>query len=256
MMEEKKEQEREEERLDKILVARGLVSNRTRAEAMIRNVGVQVNGKLINKTGKKFPINSTINLLQQELKYVSRDALKLEKAVEVWKLNIKDKIAMDVGASTGGFTEILIKNGAQKVFAVDVGQNQLHKSLIENANVVNLEKTHVRELTKKKITEEIDICVIDVSFISLTKIFPFIHQFLKDNAEVVALIKPQFEVGKENVGKGGIVKNKALYLKTIEDVKESARVNFLQFNAYIDSPILAGDGNKEFIGLWTKLPIT
>lgn len=242
----------EEERLDKLLLQLGLVSSRVRAEEIIRVYGVKVNGKLINKTGKKVPVDAHVELMAEEIPWVSRGALKLVEAIEKWNPNIADKTLMDVGASTGGFTEVLLKNGAKKVFCIDVGKHQLHLSLREDERVVNLEKTHVRELTHKLISEPCDGCVIDVSFISLEKIFPFIHPFLAKNAFVVALVKPQFEVGKENVGKGGIVKNQNLYKEVIEKIKETGVTNHLRYIDHIESPILGGDGNKEFLMLLEK----
>ncbi len=236
-----------EERLDKLLLQRNLVSTRVRAEKMITEVGVKVDGKLITKTGKKFPIDCNIEMVAEEIPWVSRGALKLIEAVNVWNPMIENQTLMDIGASTGGFTEVLLSKGAKKVFCVDVGTNQLHSKIAENERVVNLDKTHVRELTPKLITEIADGCVIDVSFISLEKIFPFIHQFIKPEGFVIALIKPQFEVGKENVGKGGIVKDKKLYPGVIERIKQVAAANQLKFIAHISSPILGGDGNQEFL---------
>ncbi len=236
-----------EERLDKILLSRNLVSSRARAEEIIKNDGVLVNGKLLNKTGKKIPIDATIELLAEELPWVSRGALKLIQAIDTWNPNIENKIFLDIGASTGGFTEVLLSKNAAKVYCIDVGTDQLHTKIKNDSRTINLEKTHVRELTHQLIPEPIDGCVIDVSFISLSKVFPFIHAFLKENAFVIALVKPQFEVGKENIGKGGIVKNKILHQKCIIDLIEIAKVNQLIFEAQIPSPILGKDGNHEYL---------
>lgn len=241
-----------EERIDKILLQRGLVSTRVRAEQLIQEVGVQVNGKLITKPGKKFPLDVEIQMLEEELPWVSRGALKLVKAIETWNIDFTQKTVLDVGASTGGFTEVALQHGAQKVFCVDVGSGQLHPRIAERSEVVNLQKTHVRELTNRLITDPIDVCVIDVAFISLEKIFPFIHAFLKPGAKVMALVKPQFEVGKENVGKGGIVKNKTLYPQVIESVQQAAKLNQLTYISHTESPILGGDGNMEFLMLLEK----
>lgn len=237
----------EEERLDKILIQRNLVSTRVRAEKIIREVGVKVDGKLITKTGKKVPVNATIELIEEEIPWVSRGALKLLEAISIWKPSIEGKVFLDIGASTGGFTEVLLSNGATKVYCVDVGHGQLHPRINEDERTVNLEKTHVRELTSREIPELADGCVIDVSFISLEKVFPFIHSFLKEGAFVIALLKPQFEVGKENIAKGGIVKNKNLYPIVIEKIKQVGVMNNLTFIEQADSPILGGDGNKEFL---------
>ena len=242
----------EEERLDKILLQRNLVTSRVRAEKIIREVGVRVDGKLINKTGKTFPLDCKIEMIQEEIPWVSRGALKLIEAIEKWNPTIEGGTFMDIGASTGGFTEVLLQNGAKKIYCVDVGKDQLHAKIKADARILNMEKTHVRELTSNLITEAIDGCVIDVSFISLEKIFPFIHSFLKTDAFVIALIKPQFEVGKDNIAKGGIVKNKSLFPEVIERIKISAKVNNLIYQDHIVSPILGGEGNQEFLMLFKK----
>jgi 23S rRNA (cytidine1920-2'-O)/16S rRNA (cytidine1409-2'-O)-methyltransferase len=241
-----------EERLDKILIQRRLVSSRTRAEQMIRETGVKVNGKLVTKTGKKFPVDCDIELIAEEIPWVSRGALKLLEAIHAWKPEIQEKKWLDIGASTGGFTQVLLEHGAARVYCIDVGSKQLHPKIARDEKTINLEKTHVRELTSNQIPELVDGCVIDVSFISLEKIFPFIHGFLKEGALVIALVKPQFEVGKKNIGKGGIVRNKRLYPEVFENVKASAAHNQLEFLKYIDSPILGGDGNREFLMLLRK----
>ena len=242
----------EEERLDKILIQRNLVTTRARAEKIIREVGVKVDGKLITKTGKKVPVDAKIEMIEEEIPWVSRGALKLIEALNLWEPTIDGKTFLDIGASTGGFTEVLLSNGASKVYCVDVGHSQLHPRIIANERTVNLEKTHVRELTTRQISELVDGCVIDVSFISLEKVFPFVHSFLKENGFVIALLKPQFEVGKENIAKGGIVKNKNLYPTVIEKIKRVALLNNLTFIDLADSPILGGDGNKEFLIYFQK----
>lgn len=242
-----------EERLDKLLIQRGLVSSRVRAEQIIRETGVHVDGKLITKTGKKFPVDCKIEMIAEEIPWVSRGALKLLAALEEWELPIAAGTFLDIGASTGGFTEVLLKNDASKVYCVDVGKDQLHQRIRSDERVINLEKTHVRELTSKLIPEAVDGCVIDVSFISLEKIFPFIHSFLKPGGFVIALVKPQFEVGKDNIAKGGIVKNKSLYPEVIEKIISCGKQNNLEYRAHIPSPILGGDGNEEFLMLYMKL---
>ena len=241
-----------EERLDKLLIQRNLVSTRVRAEKIIRETGVKVNGALVTKSGKKFPADCTIELLAEEIPWVSRGALKLLEAIEKWNPTIENGTFMDIGASTGGFTEVLLKNGATKVYCVDVGTGQLHPSLLKNNKIVNLEKTHVRELTSKLIPEKVNGAVIDVSFISLSKIFPFINPFIDENGFAIALVKPQFEVGKANIGKRGIVKDKNLYPGVIESIKTQAIQNSLHFIDFIPSPILGGDGNQEFLMLLQK----
>jgi 23S rRNA (cytidine1920-2'-O)/16S rRNA (cytidine1409-2'-O)-methyltransferase len=242
----------EEERIDKIIMERKLVSSRVRAEELISKFGVLVNGKLISKPGKKVPVDAEIQLISEEIPWVSKGALKLVAALEEWKFDCNEKVFIDLGASTGGFTEVLLSKGAKKVFGVDVGSKQLHERIKADERVVNLEKTHARDLTEKQITEEVDGLVVDVSFISLEKVIPFVIRFLKPNADVVLLIKPQFELGRAFLSKGGIVKDVRQYPILLENIKEMCRRNQLEWKAYIDSPILGGDGNKEFLGYFKR----
>ena len=242
----------EEERIDKIIMERKLVSSRVRAEELISKFGVSVNGKLISKPGKKVPIDAEIQLISEEIPWVSKGALKLVAALDEWKFDCSDKAYIDLGASTGGFTEVLLSKGAKKVFGVDVGSKQLHERIKADVRVVNLEKTHARDLTEKQITEEVDGLVVDVSFISLEKVIPFVIRFLKPNADVVLLIKPQFELGRAFLSKGGIVKDVRQYPILLENIKEMCSRNQLEWQAYIDSPILGGDGNKEFLGYFKR----
>jgi 23S rRNA (cytidine1920-2'-O)/16S rRNA (cytidine1409-2'-O)-methyltransferase len=240
-------------RLDKLLVDRKLVSSRVRAEQIIEEFGVLVNGKLVNKTGKKFNDSVEIQLISEEIPWVSKGALKLTAALDYWQIDVAKKTFIDLGASTGGFTEVLISRKAQKIYCVDVGTNQLHPKLKELPQVVNLEKTHVRELTNKLIPEQVDGLVVDVSFISLEKVIPFVHSFVKEKSPVILLIKPQFEVGKGNLNKRGIVTESKLYIEILEKIKSMCALNQLEFIAFIDSPILGGDGNREFLGYFRKV---
>lgn len=242
-----------EERLDKLLLQRNLVSSRVRAEQIIRETGVKVNGKLITKTGKKVPVDAQIEMISEESPWVSRGALKLLEAIQHWNPSLSERTFMDIGASTGGFTEVLLHHDAKKVFCIDVGKDQLHAKLKKDKRVISHEKTHVRELTAHLIDELCDGCVIDVSFISLSKVFPFIHTFLKSDAIVIVLVKPQFEVGKDNIAKGGIVKNKSLFPEVIETIKNVGRTNNLEYVDHISSPILGGDGNEEFLMFLKKV---
>jgi len=243
-------------RLDKLLVDRKLVSSRVRAEQIIAEFGVIVEGKLITKTGKKFEDNVEIQLISEEIPWVSKGALKLLAALEHWNVEPTDKVFIDLGASTGGFTEVLISRKAKKVYCIDVGTNQLHSKLRDLPKIINLEKTHVRELTNKLIPELVDGLVVDVSFISLDKVIPFVHPFLKEEAPVILLIKPQFEVGKGNLNKHGIVTDTKLYPETIDRIKSMCALNQLEFIDFIESPILGGDGNREFLGYFRKLKTT
>ncbi|MEN9972109.1 MAG: hypothetical protein RIS20_456 [Bacteroidota bacterium] len=242
----------EEERIDKIIMERKLVSSRVRAEELISKFGVLVNGKLISKPGKKVPVDAEIQLISEEIPWVSKGALKLVAALDEWKFDCSEKVFIDLGASTGGFTEVLLSKGAKKVFGVDVGSKQLHERIKADERVVNLEKTHARDLTEKQITEDVDGLVVDVSFISLEKVIPFVIRFLKPNADVVLLIKPQFELGRAFLSKGGIVKDVRQYPILLENIKEMCSRNQLEWKAYIDSPILGGDGNKEFLGYFKR----
>ena len=165
---------------------------------------------------------------------------------------IQGKTFLDIGVSTGGFTEVLLHNGAAKVFCVNVGGGQLHQTILNNPNVINLEKIQVRELTPKLITEKVAGCVIEVSFISLEKIIPFVQGYIENNGFIMAVVKPQFEVNKEDVAKGGIVKDKKLYPTVIHKIKQLASANNLNFVDYIESPILGADGNQEFLMYFSK----
>ena len=242
----------EEERIDKIIMERKLVSSRVRAEELISKFGVLVNGKLISKPGKKVPVDAEIQLISEEIPWVSKGALKLVAAIDEWSFDCTNKVFIDLGASTGGFTEVLLSKGAKKVFGVDVGSNQMHERIKTDERVINLEKTHARDLTEKQITEEIDGLVVDVSFISLEKVIPFVIRFLKPNSDVVLLIKPQFELGRAFLSKGGIVKDVRQYPILLETIKSMCERNQLEWQAYIDSPILGGDGNKEFLGYFKR----
>jgi 23S rRNA (cytidine1920-2'-O)/16S rRNA (cytidine1409-2'-O)-methyltransferase len=240
-------------RLDKLLVDRKLVSSRVRAEQIIEEFGVLVNGKLVNKTGKKFDETVEIQLISEEIPWVSKGALKLLAALEYWQIETTDKTFIDLGASTGGFTEVLISKNVKKVYCVDVGTNQLHPKLKELPQIVNLEKTHVRDLTNKLIPERVDGLVVDVSFISLEKVIPFVHTFLNEFSPAILLIKPQFEVGRVSLNKHGIVTDSKLYPEIIERIKRMCELNQLQFIGSIESPILGGEGNREFLGYFRKI---
>ena len=239
--------EKQEERLDKILFDRGLVTSRTRGEELIKNGDVLVNGVSIEKPGKKIPVDSNIILLNEELTWVSRGALKLLKAIEHFQIDCQELTFMDLGASTGGFTEVLLKNHAKKVYCVDVGHSQLHERIKSNSKVVNIEKTNIRSLSVEQVPELLDGVVIDVSFISLEKVIPFVQPFLKENGILIALIKPQFELEKKALNKNGIVRSSMHYPKVLEKIQHVCSDSNLEVRGIIDSPIVGGDGNKEFL---------
>ncbi|MFM7644791.1 MAG: TlyA family RNA methyltransferase [Sphingomonadales bacterium] len=242
-----------EERIDKILLERGLVSTRVRAEEMIKKYGVKVNGKLFSKPGKKVPTDAHIELLAEEIPWVSRAAYKLLAALDQWKIKVQDATYLDLGASTGGFTEVMLSKGLKRCYCVDVGQKQLHDKIAQDERVINLEKTHARDLTEKLIPELLDGLVVDVSFISLEKVLPFTIPFLKPGATVILLVKPQFELGPGALNKAGVVKDSTQYPMLLENIKQMALRNQLEWKGTIDSPILGGDGNKEFLSYFVKI---
>jgi 23S rRNA (cytidine1920-2'-O)/16S rRNA (cytidine1409-2'-O)-methyltransferase len=236
-----------EERLDKILVDRGLVTSRTRGEELIKNGDVLVNGISIEKPGKKIPVDANIILLNEELSWVSRGALKLIKALDHFQVDVTNKTWIDIGASTGGFTEVLLSKNAELVYCVDVGHGQLHERLRNHPKIINIEKTHVRELSNHQVPHAVDGIVIDVSFISLEKVLPFTPNFLNDGGLLIALIKPQFELEKKSLNKNGVVKSSSVYPSVLEKIQRVASDSNFEVIGIIDSPIVGGDGNKEFL---------
>lgn len=241
-----------EERIDKILLERGLVSTRVRAEELVKKYGVKVNGKLFSKPGKKVPTDALIELMAEEIPWVSRAAFKLIAALDHWGIEVKDQTYMDLGASTGGFTEVLLSRELKRSYCVDVGQKQLHEKIKNDPRVINLEKTHARDLTEKLIPEQLDGLVVDVSFISLEKVLPFTIPFLKTGANVILLVKPQFELGPGSLNKAGVVKDTSQYPALLENIKTMASRNQLEWKEFTNSPILGGDGNTEFLGYFQK----
>ena len=235
------------ERLDKILFNRGLFDSRSKAEQAILAEKVEVNSIVTVKPGKKFNLDVSIVINSNEPNYVSRGAKKLIKALDFFQLDVSNLTCIDLGASTGGFTQVLLERNCTKVYCIDVGTGQLHPQILAEKRVVNHEKTHVKELSIELIPDLVDLIVIDVSFISLTKVLKYLLPFMKNQAEIVALIKPQFEVGKNNLSKGGIVKDEKLHTEVIENIKTFANSLNLDCLNYINSPILGGDGNKEFL---------
>ena len=235
------------ERLDVLLTERGFFGSREKAKAVIMAGEVFVNGQREDKSGSKFDREAEIEVKGKVLKYVSRGGLKLEKAVEVYGLDLMDKTCIDIGSSTGGFTDCMLQNGAAKVYAIDVGTNQLAWKLREDKRVVSMEKTNIRYVTEEDIPEKADFASVDVSFISLTKVLPAAVNLLKDEAYMVCLIKPQFEAGREKVGKKGVVRDFAVHKEVIELV-----INFaIGLNFFIKgltfSPVKGPEGNIEYL---------
>ena len=235
------------ERLDILLVNRNLAQSRERAKAIIMSGNVFVEGQREDKAGSTFPGEVQIEIKGNPLKYVSRGGLKLEKAIKQYGVKPEGKICMDVGSSTGGFTDCMLQNGAVKVYAVDVGTNQLAWKLRTDERVVSMEKTNIRYLTPNQIGDPIDLASIDVSFISLTKVLQPVRDLLILEGEVVALIKPQFEAGREKVGKKGVVRDRKVHFEVIEQVNSyAASIGFDCLDLSF-SPIKGPEGNIEYL---------
>jgi len=234
-------------RLDVLLVQRGLADSRTRAQATIYAGNVLVNGQKLDKVGTLVPGDAEIRILGEQQRYVGRGGIKLEKALQEFNISVKDSIALDVGASTGGFTDCLLQHGVRKVYAVDVGYGQLAWKLRQDPRVITIERVNIRDIDPSLLPEPIDIAVIDVSFISLEKVIPGLLKFLKPDSELIALIKPQFEVGREHVGKGGIVRDEAARSTAVKRIENFIRSIGLDVKSIIPSPITGQDGNVEFL---------
>lgn len=235
------------ERLDILMVNRGLAVSREKAKAIIMSGSVFVDGQREDKAGSVFDEQCSIEVHGSALKYVSRGGLKLEKAMTHFNVTLEGKICMDVGASTGGFTDCMLQNGAVKVYAVDVGHGQLDWRLRNDSRVVCMEKTNIRYVTADDIADVLDFASIDVSFISLTKVLLPVRELLRDKAEVVCLIKPQFEAGREKVGKKGVVRDPEVHLEVIETVITYAiSIGFQVLNLEF-SPIKGPEGNIEYL---------
>jgi 23S rRNA (cytidine1920-2'-O)/16S rRNA (cytidine1409-2'-O)-methyltransferase len=237
-------------RLDKILVDRGLVASRERAQAMILAGKVLVDEQKVEKAGAQIDEASSIRLLGEDLKYVSRGGLKLEGALDHWSIDVDGRTCLDVGASTGGFTDCLLQHGAARVIAVDTGYGQMDVKLRQDPRVRLLEKTNARYLKRESLGESADFIAMDVSFISATLILAAVipSAFPADQrGEIVVLVKPQFEAGREHVGKGGIVRDAAAQLASLEKVRAALTALGATKTDSIDSPILGAEGNREFL---------
>ena len=235
------------ERIDVLLVEKGFFESREKAKASIMAGVVYANEQKVDKAGEEVSIDAKIEVRENICPYVSRGGLKLEKAVKFFGVNLKDKVCMDIGASTGGFTDCMLQNGAKKVFSVDVGYGQFAWKLRQDERVVCMERTNIRYVKPEDIGELIDFASIDVSFISLTKVLPVAFNLLKDDGEVVALIKPQFEAGREQVGKKGVVRDSKVHKEVIEKIIAfSESIGFCVKNLSF-SPIKGPEGNIEFL---------
>ena len=234
-------------RLDQLVFDLGLVESRERAKTTVMSGLVFVNGQRADKPGMQVSPDVNVEVKGTALPYVSRGGLKLEKALKVFPIDVNDKVCIDCGASTGGFTDVLLKNGAAKVYSVDVGYGQLAWSLRNDERVVNMERTNIRYISSELIPEPLDICVMDLSFISVKLVLPAVCALLKDNAQLVCLIKPQFEAGREEVGKKGVVRDKAVHLSVIESVLSFAPTVGMTVMGLDFSPIKGPEGNREYL---------
>ncbi len=235
------------ERIDKLLVQQQLAGSRERARALILAGRVLVDDQTVDKVGTQVYLDASIRLRGEDIPFVSRGGLKLAKALECFDIAVTGRIAIDVGASTGGFTDCLLQNGATKVIAVDVGYGQLAWKLRDDVRVVNLERTNIRSLTTEQLEVSPELAVIDASFISLEKVLPVTLALLKPGSDVVALIKPQFEVGKGQVGKGGVVRDPKQHIQVVEKIKLLATQLGCQVVDVCESPLLGPKGNHEFL---------
>lgn len=240
-------------RLDELLVLHKLCSSRSQAKQHIESGCVFIDNIKITKPGKSFADDIHIEIKNAH-QYVGRGALKLEKALEEFQINTHNIIAADIGASTGGFTDCLLQKGAQKVFAIDVGYNQLAEKLKNNQRVVNIEKTNIRDGVN--LSEKVDLCVVDLSFISLTKVLDKIAELVKPNGHIITLFKPQFEAGPGVVDKHGIIKDESLHNKILDTFLSWCNEHNFYVEKHINSPIVGGDGNKEFLLLITRKELT
>lgn len=241
-------------RLDKLLFERGLAASRERAQALILAGKVLVDGQKISKAGSGVEANADIRLLGEDLRYVSRGGLKLEKALEHWRIDVSGKTCLDVGTSTGGFTDCLLQHGAAKVIAVDTGHGQIDYRLRQDARVRLMENTNARYLSREQVSEFVDLIAVDVSFISATLVLPAViaaafpeSATQRGNRQIVVLVKPQFEAGREHVGKGGIVRDEAAQNAAVEKVRTVLIAQGCARTDVIESPILGAQGNREFL---------
>ena len=237
----------EKERLDVLLVQLGLANSRELAKAYIMAGNVYVDGQKEDKAGTKVSVNAPIEVRGSQMKYVSRGGYKLEKAIEEFGVSLEGKICLDIGASTGGFTDCMLQNGASKVYAIDVGYGQFAWKLRNDERVVCLEKTNVRYVTHEQVPDEGDFASIDVSFISLTKVLPAVLGILGEKGQLVCLIKPQFEAGREKVGKKGVVRDIQVHREVIEMIADYVLAQQLGILALDFSPIKGPEGNIEYL---------
>ncbi len=237
----------EKKRLDCLIFERGLAESREKAKVIVMMGNVYVDNQKSDKPGTMLPENANIEVRGEALRYVSRGGLKLEKAMAAFPIQLKDKITMDIGASTGGFTDCMLQNGAKKVYSVDVGYGQLAWKLRTDARVVNLERTNVRYLTPEQVPDLVDFFSVDVSFISLCLVLPVARKFMADDAQAVCLIKPQFEAGRGKVGKKGVVREQSIHIEVIEKIVGFVLEHGFSVLGLTFSPVKGPEGNIEYL---------
>jgi 23S rRNA (cytidine1920-2'-O)/16S rRNA (cytidine1409-2'-O)-methyltransferase len=240
------------ERIDVLLVERGLAESRAKAQALILAGQVVVGDQRVDKPGTQVSVDAELRLKGEVLPYVSRGGLKLKAAIDHFKLDVRGRVCADIGASTGGFTDCLLQEGAVRVHAIDVGYGQLHEKLRTDPRVRSRERVNARYLTAEDLPEKVGVAVIDVSFISLTQVLPAVLPFLEPGGLLVALVKPQFEVGRERIGKGGVVRDAAARQEAIDTVAAFAREQGLEVRGVMDSPVPGPAGNVEALLVASK----
>ena len=240
------------ERLDVLLVEQGLFESRENAKRHIMEGIILVNDVPVDKPGTKVPSDARLRIKGKVMPYVGRGGYKLEKAINYFHLKMENAIMADIGASTGGFTDCALQHGVKKVYAIDVGTNQLDWKLRTNPQVINLEKTNIKDVTMELLGERVNFISVDISFISVLKIIPAVNDILEESGQLVILIKPQFEAGRENVGKGGIITDKAIHSEVVFDTLQEFENQGFFVNGLTFSPIKGGSGNIEFLALLSK----
>ena len=239
-------------RIDILLTEKNFFESRAKSQAMIMSGKILVNGQKIDKAGTLIDENSKIEIIGEEMPFVSRGGLKLQKALEVFEIDLSEKICVDIGASTGGFTDCMLQHGAKKIYAIDVGYGQLAWKLRNDERVINFERTNIRNVTRADFFDELNFASIDVAFIPLEKVLPVAKEILSDDGEIVALIKPQFEAGRDKVGKKGVVRDKKIHTEVLKKILNFSREIEFKVCGLDFSPIKGPEGNIEYLTFLRK----